>query len=174
MFETYSHFLLETKRGWQLSLGALGLASLLAIYNFFGMFCAWYSDYALTHAPQAVASDQSVDLSLQRIAQIPEQHVFGISPIEDTDFLPITTLQVHLTGTATATDKQESTALISQSGKLSRVYRVGDELTSGISINAINADSVVLEHNGHLEKLPLDRAPLIFQDLPTPLWQNPE
>lgn len=169
MFEELVAPFLFSERGRQLGMAVLALAALLVLFTTFSMIYAWHDDFNLAH--QKPASEHiatGVDAESQLIAQIPTQHLFG----SDEDFLPITSLQLHLTGILTAGGTSEAKVIISQSGQRGKIYTLGDAIASGIKINAINEDGVVLEHGGKLEKLPLTRIPLEFQSAPKKLWEN--
>jgi type II secretion system protein C len=162
-----------THRGRQLGWAALALASLLVVYTVLSMFYAWHADYVITQNPTAAstATPDAATTEATLIAELPSQHIFG-SAGEDTDFLPVTSLQLHLTGVVKDTEDNASKVIISEAGQPGKIYSVGDELTDGIKINSINNDGVVLEHGGRLEKLPLSRTRLQFQDKPKALWQD--
>jgi hypothetical protein len=144
-------------------------SALLILLTGFSMIYAWFGDFSLARqkAPSAHIAT-GVDAESQLIAQIPAQHLFGSSE----DFLPITSLQLHLTGILTSGNKETAKVIISQNGQVGKVFALGDAIASGIKINAINEDGIVLEHGGKLEKLPLARAPLEFQAAPKTMWEN--
>lgn len=173
MFDEYITPFLQSERGRHIGMGVLILFSVLFCYSLITTLVTWKSDYTLSHSQLAVRpANNNLDEAMQLIADIPNQHLFGLAASSENDFLPITSLQVRLKGIIKTTDDTQSRAIISQADKAGKIYRIGDELISGITINSINTDNVILEHNGRLEKLPLARPPLLFQDMPTPLWQN--
>ena len=98
------------------------------------------------------------------IETIPNNHLFGIAFAKGN--VPITNLQLRVTGIVKVNNEQEnnSKAYISMSGQSSKIYQVGDSLLNGVKIYAISNDSVILETDGRLEKLPLPREILQFKE----------
>jgi type II secretory pathway component PulC len=172
MFAELMAPLQDTERGQQIGLSVFVLASILSVVTFGYMLYTWKSDFALIYSTPVTHSVEKLDETLTLSAKIPELHLFGIASDADSDFLPVTNLQLRLTGIVKEPDGLNSHAVIAASGNPGKIYRIGDELVSGIIINAINTDNVILEHNGRLEKLPLVRAPLLFRDAPSSLWQD--
>ncbi len=164
--------LLASERGRYVGMGALALSGLLVFYALVNMLSAWHADYKITHQPIAAATAANALATGSQIDVIPEQHIFGSAATEDADFLPVTSAQLHLTGIIKDANSQTSRIIISEAGQTGKVYAVGDEVISGIKINAINDDGVVLEHNGRFEKLPLVRTRLNFKDMPPSLWHS--
>jgi type II secretory pathway component PulC len=160
------------ERARYVSLALTGIAGLLLLVTLAQTVGDWISDYKITHMPLNTGGTATPTEELHLVDNIPQQHLFGEQPMEDTDFLPVTNLQMHLTGIVKNSRDGDSRVIISSEGQPGKVYAVGDEVTSGIKINAINDANVVLEHNGRFEKLPLTRQPLIFNDKPKTLWSN--
>ncbi|MDR3478889.1 MAG: type II secretion system protein N [Gammaproteobacteria bacterium] len=169
LFEDKLAPLLNTEKGRHLAIATLLLASLILLLTLIEVLMTWHADYVISeHKPPFTNTEDASEMMQEMIARIPSQHLFGQSA--DDDFLPITSLQLHLTGIIQVPESNLSRAIISEGGQSGKIFNVGDELTSGIKIYAINPDSVVLEHAGHLEKLPLSRSKLLFQEMPKPLW----
>lgn len=169
MFDDVITFLFSTERGRQVGLGLAGLFGVAAVFTFGNMFLNWRSDYVLSHQPVILKRTSSVfDENALLIAQIPEQHIFGLQAGDDA-FLPISSLQLRLTGIIKVKDDSKSKIIVSEAGKPGKIFGIGDELASGIKINTINDDGVILENGGKLEKLPLVRSSLIFHEKPKPL-----
>jgi type II secretory pathway component PulC len=151
----------------------LVLASFLVLYAVGNTLFNWHADYVLDSMPVAtVSAESAASAEATLIAALPSQHIFGWQSNEDTDFLPITNLQLHLTGVLKDANDNSSQVIISEAGQPGKIYGVGDVLTDGIKIYGISDDGIVLEHGGRLEKLPLDRPRLQFQDKPNSLWQD--
>jgi type II secretory pathway component PulC len=169
MFEEMVAPLLFSERGRQVALGLLVVMAALILFTGCSMIYGWINDFNLARgkAPSAALAS-GVDAESRLIAQIPAQHLFG----SNDDFLPITSLQLHLTGILSAGNKGNAKVIISQNGQVGKVYALGDAIASGIKINAINEDGIVLEHGGKLEKLPLPRQALDFQAAPKTMWEN--
>lgn len=170
--ETVLHETLEplfaTEWGRRASWGALGLFALLLVITVIQMLSSWYDDVVITRQTSATSHQSSVDNVSQMIAAIPDEHLFGRIGANDQS-LPITSLQLHLVGIIKSEPESLSRVIISESGQPGKLYSVGDSLPSGIIVNAIKQDGVVLENGGRLEKLPLQRPPLQFQGMPQPL-----
>lgn len=165
--------LLTTAWGRRASWGAaIGMALLLAIV-LVEILAGWYGDIGVVLGSHVgMKSSISLDETAQRIAKLPDQHLFGQSRILSNADLPITSLQLHLVGVIKAEPEEFSRVIISEAGQPSKVYRVGDVLSSGVKIHGITQDGVVLENGGRLEKLPLQRPPLLFQGMPKRLLHD--
>ena len=86
--------------------------------------------------------------------------------------LPVTSLQIRLIGVIKSTPDTFSRVIISESNQPGKIYSVGDSLpSSGVKIYAITAEGVILDNSGRLEKLPLQRTPLMFQGMPKSLGE---
>lgn len=77
--------------------------------------------------------------------------------------LPLASLGVTLIGIF-AGSQHSSIALIALSGGQSKVYHVGDKLAPNVVIEKILPYSVVVQHNGRLEKLAMQIQPLQFSN----------
>lgn len=121
----------------------------------------WYGDFQLAHAPTARLTPSTTNETSALIAQLPDYHLFG----KGMAGLPITSLQLLVTGIVKIDDEHGSysKAYISISGQPSKIYQVGDELPGGVRVYNISNDTVILENDGELEKLPLPRQPLQFK-----------
>lgn len=172
MIDEFLAPILDTKRGQQAGWLLLVFASLLLLYTLIAMVYTWHADLLLARMPTTATAQvfDSTHTETALMEALPTQHLFGLAADEDTDFLPITSLQLHLTGVVKNSDDKTSKAIISEAGQPGKLYTVGDELTAGIRIYSITDDGIVLEHNGRLEKLPLARPRLQFQDAPQALW----
>lgn len=169
--ETLTPFL-ASERGRYVGMSVLALSVFLVILALVNMVSDWHADYKIAHQPVVVSSAGNSFDATSQIDVIPSQHIFGSTATEDADFLPVTSAQLHLTGIIKNEDNQLSRIIISEAGQTGKVFSIGDEVVSGIKINAINDDSVVLEHNGRFEKLPLVRTRLNFKDMPQSLWHS--
>lgn len=125
----------------------------------------WHADWVLAHqevtaAPTIAASDETADM----IAAIPDAHLFGKSFSQG--HVPITNLQMRVSGIVKVENPENgglSKAYISMSGQPSKIYQIGDSLPYGVKVYDITANEVILENDGHLEKLPLPREQLQFK-----------
>ncbi len=73
------------------------------------------------------------------------------------DAAPDTSLNLTLLGIFAGTRKEESRALIGQPDGDEKPYSIGQDVVSGVNLQAIFADRVVLSRNGQLETLRLDK-----------------
>lgn len=125
----------------------------------------WRNDWILSHhyhtaAPQVPKINDNNDI----IASIAGDHIFGKSTSE-LGQMPITNLQMTVTGIVKVSEQSGliSKAYISISGQASKIYQVGDKLPYGVKVYDITSDEVILENDGHFEKLPLPREKLKFK-----------
>lgn len=80
-------------------------------------------------------------------------HLFG-QYASDYNDLPETQLQLTLQGTeVSSTNAAYSLAIIASSGQQTKAYHVGDYVPGGATIHAIQAERVILDDNGELERL---------------------
>lgn len=146
----------------------LGIAALFGFTLLYTIW-SWYDDWQLAHqsAPKNVVV-ATTDETTNMITAIPEAHLFGQT---DSD-MPITSLQLRVTGIVKTNNDENngsSKAYISISGQPGKIYHTGDELPYGVKVYEITPDSVILENDGKLEKLPLPRERLEFK----PRYQEP-
>lgn len=129
------------------------------------MVVKWNQDARLANfkpkVMQNIASNARLD---DLIVAIPTWHLFGASV---TGALPITSLQITLLGINQAVPANASTVILSEENQSGKVYRVGDMLAvSHVTVYSITMDGVVLKNGERLEKLLLNRPPLLFKGLP--------
>lgn len=128
----------------------------------------WHADWLLTHEPSHATTITQQDQTASLIAAIPDRHLFGKAFSGNGDDAPISSLQFKVTGIVKVAngDKLDiSKAYISVDDKPAKIYEVGDSLPYGVTVYDIASDAVILENNGHLEKLPLPRSQLEFKPL---------
>lgn len=126
----------------------------------------WHVDWIIAHDRSAehipvTTKDETADM----IAAIPEEHLFGQS-FSQGGAVPITNLQLSVTGIVkvdTENNGSVSKVYISMAGAPSKIYQAGDSLPYGVKVYEITDDTVILENDGHLEKLPLPRERLQFK-----------
>ncbi|MCO1335119.1 hypothetical protein MO867_12335 [Microbulbifer sp. OS29] len=75
------------------------------------------------------------------------------APEVDLDSLPLTQLNIVLSGVFDNSDKTKASALVSEKGKPSKRLYVGDQLPGGAELYSVEVDHVVLRRNGRMEKL---------------------
>lgn len=85
-------------------------------------------------------------------------HLFGNAGLTTAELArsaPATTLQLQLRGTLAEADSRAGMALIADAVTGERVYRVGDALPGGASLDSVYPDRVILLHEGVQETLGL-------------------
>jgi general secretion pathway protein C len=125
----------------------------------------WHADWQLTHqkvltVPAIAAADETGEM----ITAIPKKHLFGQSFTNGT--VPLTNLQLKVTGIIKIEQELNGTiskALISISGRPSKIFQVGDSLPYGVKVYDITPVAVILQNDGRLEKLLLPRKKLQFK-----------
>jgi general secretion pathway protein C len=114
------------------------------------------------------------------VRMIADAHLFGEARVEDdesaapvqttdTDNLPDARVTFSLKGTVAATDPDFSVALIADSNKEEKVYKIGDMVQPGTSLHEVHRELVVLNQNGALSKLELPKdfpqgTPVIYRE----------
>lgn len=134
--------------------------ALLTSFTFIYVTWQWRDDWLLTQQEAKAAAIPKADETANLIASIPDAHLFGLS-LSNGD-VPITNLQLLVTGIVKAEDGS-SKAYISIAGAPSKIYQSGDSLPYGVKVYDITQDTVILENDGRLEKLPLPREKLQFK-----------
>jgi hypothetical protein len=123
----------------------------------------WRADWSLTHktpeAPVVIAKTASNNI----LKTLPNGHLFGNAD-NPLGHMPISSLQFRVIGIAKVSDQPEhSKAYISVAGNSGKIFRIGDLLPYGVRVYDITNDTVILENNGQLEKLPIPRDSLVFK-----------
>ena len=113
------------------------------------------------NGPAAAASGQP------NVSMIAGSHLFGeasatqaapiATPSSDIETLPDARAGLLLKGTVTASDTQPSIAIIADSSKQEKIYKIGDPVTTGTTLHDVYKDLVVLSRNGALSKLELPK-----------------
>lgn len=139
------------------------LMLLITLVTLTNLLTEWHADWNLAHpkkAPAQIVKTSVTDDISHSIATIPQIHLFG-EAITGIGNMPLSNLQLHLTGIVHSTgDSKAYIAIATHPGK---IYRTGDQLPYGAKIFAITDDTVVLQNEGHLEKLTLPREKLQFR-----------
>lgn len=162
--EVLWHWLGGTPGRWL----ARGVTLLLALLLFYQLArLVW----ALLPPPELLPPEPAEVESAAAVAPAPSGadgrriagwHLFGKAeatavarpaPIE----APETRLRLTLHGLIASDDPEQARAIIAQAGGEERSYRVGDEITSGVTLSEIYPDRVILERNGRYETLRLPR-----------------
>lgn len=164
--------LLTTTWGRRAGVGTIILMAILLCVTLFSMLFNWYTDMRILQTPTDVnVTFTTSHAEDQAINDIPTWHLFGKAG--QSDILPITSLQLRLLGVIASTPAAASVVIISEASHPGKVYQVGDVLSSsGVRVYSITQDGVVLDNGGRLEKLLLDRPPLLFKGMPPSLLQK--
>ena len=117
----------------------------------------------ISQAGSGTATGASNQPNVRMIAQA---HLFGEAQIDDAgpivadtniDTLPDARVTLSLKGTVAASDPNSSYAIIADSNKEEKVYKIGDLVQAGTTLHEIHLDLVVLNQNGALSKLKLPK-----------------
>lgn len=125
-------------------------------------FCVrqWQLDWQITHRELPIVNINAINQEIG-LNELSNLHVFGESPTEN---VPITSLDFRLTGIAKHSSlTKPSKAYISYSNQPSKIFAVGETISHGIRLYEVLEDSIVVENNSRLEKLPLSRQRLEFK-----------
>jgi type II secretory pathway component PulC len=165
MFEEITAPLITTEWGRRAGLLLLIILSISLIVTVLQAPWTWHADYILAHRTyySPAAALDFADQTTAYIMRIPQRHLLGHPKAYSHTVIPITSLQLRLIGVVQSTSKSASRVIISEAGQTGKVYQIGDVLSSGVNISGTTMDGVILDNGGHLEKLPLQRTPLIFQ-----------
>lgn len=160
--------LFVTEWGRRTGLGCLIVFALLFLITLIQLFLTWISDFTIGKAE--TINKASIAITEITVTDIPQLHLFGHrKSVDKSAVLPITSLQLRLVGVIKSVPEKFSLVIISESGQPGKVYRIGEMLPAGVSVYSISDDGVILDNGGHLEKLPLQRSPLLFQGMPKAL-----
>lgn len=86
-------------------------------------------------------------------------HLFGNAPQQQAMLrnAPATTLDLSLRGTLADADAHSGIAVIADAQGVERAWRVGEEISVGVTLDEVHSDRVVLKHDGVQEVLALAR-----------------
>jgi general secretion pathway protein C len=85
---------------------------------------------------------------------------------------PATTLTLSLRGTLADADPHSGLAVIADEQGVERAWRVGEEISAGVTLDEVYADRVVLKHDGAQEVLALARDDAAERVAPIPADQR--
>lgn len=94
---------------------------------------------------------------------IKDWHLFGMPETQSekttakTDIPQESALTIKLLGVFFLPDQKNSYVIIETEEHLHKKFRLGDEVTNGVSVQAITKQQVILLHNGQREHLTMDR-----------------
>lgn len=97
----------------------------------------------------------------QQFRQLTSSNIFGAAQTRTTQIqtkVPETRLNLSLKGVLAAKPMHRASAIIAQGrGGKEEIYSVGDKLQGGVLIKEIHPEHIVLERNGRLETLKLEK-----------------
>lgn len=136
------------------------LITAIFVWQGVGLFATWRGEeVANTRLAVRSAGSAGSGIGLEQVAKL---HLFGekvIAPVVEpvqTD-IPQTNLKFVLVGAMTSSDATKASALIT-TDKQTRRFFVGDSIASGVVLQEVHADAVVLKRSGKLETLSFPRA----------------
>nr|WP_010130459.1 type II secretion system protein N [Microbulbifer agarilyticus] len=93
-------------------------------------------------------------------SSIPPTAFFGVAPAQraaepeiDLANIPITQLNLVLSGVLSSSVAEQASALIAQKGKPAERVYVGQSLPGGAEVYSVEVDHIILRRNGQMEKL---------------------
>ncbi len=154
-------FLLTTEQGSRLGLAMAAFFAVLAFISLLTLLGGWWSDARLSSLSNSEAALPELSLPLNELVNaVPKAHLFGYRSL-DAAYIPISSSQLRLMGLIQPGKEEDDTAfskaIISVQGGIGQVFQIGDVLQEGVRLMGIQADAVILDNNGHSERLPLQR-----------------
>ena len=147
------------------SLGALSRSTVASV----GVVTGWlfinllaYGAVLVPSAPEEslLAARDSDTASASRNQTLPNTPFFGVAAAEDKGLpeldlidIPITQLNLILSGVLDNSAKDKASALVAEKGKPAQRLYVGDRLPGGAELYSVEVDHIVLRRNGKMEKL---------------------
>jgi general secretion pathway protein C len=114
--------------------------------------------------PTAGPSSRPPPVASVNVQDIVQRHLFGVAPakpvavdpLDTGEAPPETRLPMTLVGTL-ASDNQDRSLAIIESGNDAKVYSIGDTIQSRVTLDAVRAKEVIIINNGKRETLALPR-----------------
>ena len=149
------------------------IATILVILLALGLLNTIWHNVVNIRAPQSIGSGNTFRPQPKiKLQELQNYHLLGTFSTNLKD-LPLASLGVTLVGIF-SDNQGNSTALITLRGGNSNIYHIGDTLTANVRIVKILSHSIVVKHNGRLERLEMPIQPVEFKSsLPeSGLWYN--
>lgn len=150
------------------------------------LFCVWLANIAAQAVWMVVSPEPLPTITASNViaggdnnkapgattASIVSELLFGEAPTQQVEEIketvvdaPKTRLRLRLMGVFVGQNEASSTAIISEQGGRSEAdfYRVGDTIQSGVKLEQVHADRVILNRNGRLEALYFDDDDKLFE-----------
>lgn len=152
-------FLQQLQKNPRLPIYLTGLWVLLIL------FVLWQTLSIFIQSPKTMAPPTTTPV-IKPIPPLAAKHLFGIYDKAIAN-LPLTQLQLTLEGTVVSLDDpNQSHALVSSPSGQTKVYRVGDALPGGATVNKIMKEQIIIEYNGQEQRLRLPVPKLPESDQP--------
>ncbi|MGL6161827.1 type II secretion system protein N [Microbulbifer sp.] len=114
------------------------------------------------NSEESLLARRSVQASaVGRVESLPNTPFFGRAPVKattqqpevDLANIPITQLNLVLSGVLNNSAKDKASALVAEKGKPAQRVYIGDSLPGGAELYSVAVDHIVLRRNGKMEKL---------------------
>lgn len=110
---------------------------------------------------ESLLAERSSAPRAQRAVSLPNTPFFGIAAVKTADKqpevdlanIPITQLNLVLSGVLDNSSKDKASALVAEKGKPAQRIYIGDSLPGGAELYSVAVDHIVLRRNGKMEKL---------------------
>lgn len=110
---------------------------------------------------ESLLAERSSAPRAQRAVSLPNTPFFGVVPVKTVDKqpevdlanIPITQLNLVLSGVLDSSSKDKASALVAEKGKPAQRIYIGDTLPGGAELYSVAVDHIVLRRNGKMEKL---------------------
>ena len=136
------------------SLILLGGALLLAAEGGYYLIKVYLDDGSDAGYAETIQQGQDGNDALSRSLQRVKDYVLFAEPVRQVARrAPVTQMHLELFGIAMGIQTQKSSALIRVQSQTPRVFHEGDALGSGVRVQSIQADHVLIERHGALERL---------------------
>jgi len=107
----------------------------------------------------AERSTRNVATTSQSVT-LPSTAFFGVAPVKteaepelDLANIPITQLNLVLSGVLSSSVNEHASALVAERGKPAERFFVGQKLPGGAEVYSVEVDHIILRRNGQMEKL---------------------
>jgi len=110
--------------------------------------------------PVRPAAVRSAPNPAVELATIVNAHLFGLAGAQPGSTAPQTTIPLILAGVIADKDPTKGQAIIGDSAAGAKLFAVGAMIHSGVRLNSVYGDRVLIERNGRLETLMLPRNPV--------------
>ncbi len=146
-----------TRHGVKIAYSGSGLLLLAVISSITWSIKTQSEIKAFNYAEQPMSPIKKKAQYSYRVNDIVSANLFGDpSPAPIAKATPKTTLDLTLQGVLAASDNDMARAIIMSGKRSSKLYSIGESIQgAGVSIDAINANEVLLNRNGAIESLPL-------------------